>query len=252
MKRSKALVTGGSSGIGLEFAKILAKNKHDLVLVARDKTELGAVKTQLETEYGVLVDVIATDLSEPNSAKKLFDKVSDKNIEILINNAGFGHLGNLIDDDLSVNQRMAHLNMVTVMDLMHYFGAAFKHRGSGKILNVGSIASFIPGPKQPVYYATKAFVRSMSRAVAEDLKGTGVTVTVLHPGATKTKFWDTAGASFYKSGVSASSVAETGYAAMMRGKVEVVHGFWNKIFVLTAKLTPVKLQTLILNKFSSI
>ncbi len=248
-----ALVTGGSSGIGYEFAKILASKGHDLILVARGKEELADAQKRLVEEFSVEVETIEMDLSQAGSAQALHNRVKNKDVGVLINNAGFGHLGNLIDDDLAVNQSMAHLNMITVMELLHFFGARFKQRGGGKILNTASVAAFIPGPRQPVYYASKAFVRSLGRSLAGDLKGTGVTVTTLHPGATKTKFWQRAGAGFFGSGASAEDVAKTGYRAMMAGKVEVVHGFWNKLFVgWLLRLLPGKTQVTLLSKFSRV
>lgn len=248
-----ALITGASSGIGLEFAKILANKGHDLVLVARDTKALKQVKKQIEAEHSIRVRIETLDLSVPGSAQKLYATLNGEQIDILINNAGVGLRGDFFSDDLAKNQAMAQLNMNTLMDMTHLFGNDMIKRGHGKILNLGSIVSFFPGPNQPVYYATKAFVRNFTRALAENLRGTGVTTTVLHPGTTKTNFFKAANASFFTEGASPRSVAELGYKAMMNGTVEVTHGFRNKILTnVFARFTPYGLQARIVKRASKV
>lgn len=249
----KTLITGGTIGIGYELALVMARYGHDLILVARNKDQLSAVKKEIESKYGVGVKICDVDLSQPGSAKVLYDKCRSDGVEILVNNAGIGLKGNFFGDDLAKNTAMAHLNMISLMELTHYFGNDFIKHKKGRILNTASIVAFFPGPKQPVYYASKAFVRSFSRALAYNLAGTGVTVTALHPGITKTNFFKSANASFIKSGASAQSVAELGYKAMMAGKIEVTHGLRNKLLTnVFVRIVPYALQTRIIGRVSEV
>jgi short-subunit dehydrogenase len=249
----KALITGASSGIGYELSKIMAANGHDLVLVSRDIKSLSAVRNELEETYKVSVTVEATDLSMPGSAESLHKKLKHHDIEILVNNAGVGLKGNFFDDDLTQNQSMAYLNMNSLMDMTYYFGKDMVKNNRGKILNIASIVAFFPGPKQPVYYATKAFVRSFSRALAYNLRNTNVSVTTLHPGVTKTNFFKTAHAGSFKGGASARDVAALGYRAMMSGKIEVTHGIWNKFLTnIFVRFTPYRTQPMIVDKVSEV
>lgn len=247
-----ALITGASSGIGLEFARLMAAKGHDLVLVSRDLEQLKEVQKEI-AKTGVSVSVITKDLSKPGAAKELHEATKGQQIDILINNAGVGLLGDFFTDDLAANQTMAYLNMNALMDMTHYFGNDMIRRGQGKILNTASIVSFFPGPHQPVYYATKAFVRSLTRALAYNLQGSGVTVTALHPGTTKTNFFKNAKASFFTTGASPSDVAATGYKAMMAGKIEVTHGFANKLLTnVFVRFTPYRIQTAIVARASKV
>jgi hypothetical protein len=252
--KEKALITGASSGIGLELAKIMASNGHDLVLVSRNIDQLKIVKSKLLGSFKKInVEVEACDLSVSGSAAKLHNKLKNKNIKILINNAGAGHKGNFFEDKLEINQSMAQLNMLSLMELSYFFGKDFAKTNSGKILNVASIVAFFPGPKQPVYYATKSFVRSFSRALSYNLKNSGVTVTLLHPGVTKTNFFNSANASEFTGGASPKSVAELGYSAMMSGKIEVTHGLWNKFLTnIFVRITPYSLQPKIVDRSSDV
>ncbi|MEI6481684.1 MAG: SDR family NAD(P)-dependent oxidoreductase [Candidatus Saccharibacteria bacterium] len=249
----KAIITGASSGIGKELAFIMAEAGHDLVLVSRDKSELNTVKSAITKKYNVAVSINISDLSVPGSAKKLYEATKKEQVEILVNNAGVGLKGDFFHDDVTRTTQLAHLNMVSLMELSQLFGADFVANNSGKILNVGSIVAFFPGPKQPVYYASKSFVRSLSRALAYNLKGTGVSVTALHPGVTKTNFFKAANAKGFNEGASPKSVAELGYRAMMAGKIEVTYGFYNKflsnVFV---RIVPYRLQTYIVDRASEV
>lgn len=249
----KALITGGTTGIGYELALVMAGRGHDLILAARDKDQLLAVKSEIESKYGVLVKACNVDLSQSGSAQKLYEMCKNDGVEVLVNNAGVGLKGDFFSDDLTKNTAMAHLNMISLMELTHYFGNDFIKHKKGRILNTASIVAFFPGPKQPVYYASKAFVRSFSRALAYNLAGSGVTVTALHPGITKTNFFKSANAAFIKGGASAASVAELGYKAMMAGKIEVTHGLRNKILTnVFVRLVPYRLQTRIIDRASEV
>lgn len=249
----KTLITGASGGIGLELARLMAAKGHSLVLVARGSDKLAQVKKNIIAEFGVSVATITQDLAAEGSAKALYDKAKKHDVEILVNNAGVGLKGDFFSDSLLANQQMAHLNMTSLMELTHLFGNAFIKKGSGRILNVASIVAFLPGPNQPVYYATKAFVRSLSRALAYNLQGSGVTVTTLHPGVTKTDFFVAAGAPTFKRGASPRAVAKTGYDAMMAGKVEVTHGGLNKFLTnVLVRFIPYRWQAAMIDKSSDL
>ncbi|MDE6442233.1 MAG: SDR family oxidoreductase, partial [Clostridia bacterium] len=185
-----ALVTGASGGLGLEFAKLLAKDGNDLLLVARNGHRLEEIKDELEKAHGVKVYFLACDLTQDDSANKVYDyaKENSLQIDVLINNAGFGDFGNYLDSVWEKQRDMINLNVLALMRLTYLFVPEMKERGKGKILNVASIASFQPGPLMSVYYASKAFVLSFSEALAVELKKTGVTVTALCPGPVRTCF----------------------------------------------------------------
>jgi len=249
----KALITGGSSGIGLEIAKIMANQGHDLVICSRDSKALDKVAKEISSEFDVSVNTYTADLSRPGSAKKLFDQTRHENIQILVNNAGVGYVADFFTGDVERNKSMAQLNMISVMELCHYFGADFVKQKNGKILNIASIVAFLPGPAQPVYYATKAFVRSLSRALAYNLRNSGVSVTALHPGVTKTHFFDEAGASTQTKGANPKKVAKLGYDAMMNGKIEVTYGLWNRFLTnIFVRMTPYRSQAGIVDRASDV
>jgi short-subunit dehydrogenase len=219
-----ALVTGASGGIGAELAKIHAGQGGDLVLVARSADKLEKLKSELERAHEVAVALIVQDLSEPGAASRVAEKVEELGLEVdvLINNAGIGGHGKFHECDLSAHQQMMQLNMVTLTELTHLFLPGMVKRGRGRILNVSSTAGFMPGPLQAVYYATKAYVNSFSQAIANELSGTGVSVTALCPGAVATDFQrrgDLEGIGLWDKAPSASSVAEVGYRAMEAGEL---------------------------------
>ncbi|MEM6769430.1 MAG: SDR family oxidoreductase, partial [Bacteroidota bacterium] len=222
------LVTGASSGIGKELARIHAEKGRDLVVVARREAALKELKQELETAHGVSIHVIAKDLNEAGAVQAIYDELTAQNIEVdyLINNAGFGGRGNFHEQDWGMLEGMIGLNITALTELCRLFLPGMVARGRGKVLNVSSTAGFMPGPLQAVYFATKAYVNSFSQAVASELEGTGVTVTALCPGAVKTEFADTAGfdgdSEMFAQGKSARYTAEEGYKAMEAGKLEVI------------------------------
>lgn len=229
-----ALVTGASSGIGRELARCHAAAGGDLILTARRDGELQALKAELEGAHGTNVHVIALDLGATGGAQALVDKVdrAGLRVDILINNAGFGGQGAHIARDPAHEQAMIDLNVKALVALTHAFGARMVAQGGGRIMNVGSTAGFMPGPNQAVYFATKAFVNSFSQAVDQELRGQGVTCTVLAPGYVETEFADVAnlrGTGLVRGAVTPASVAKHGYAAMQRGALvtvnEVLLGF---------------------------
>jgi len=237
MAKETALITGASSGIGAEFARVHASKGGDVVLVARRADRLNELKTELEKTFSVRVTVIAKDLSQPGAGEELVGELKTRGIEVddLINNAGFGGRGLFHERAWEKDRAMIFVNVVALTTLTRLLLPAMVQRGRGRILNVASTAGFLPGPLQAVYYATKAFVVSFSEALANELAGTGVTVTVLCPGATETEFAGQAGVTetlaFKRGTVPAKDVATYGYAAMLKGTPVTVHGATNKFLI---------------------
>ncbi|WOJ94027.1 SDR family oxidoreductase [Congregibacter variabilis] len=236
-----ALITGASAGIGEELARVHAEKGGDLILVARRKDRLESIAKDIRAEHGVQVQVLAADLAKSGAAKKLMADVDalGAEVDVLINNAGFGGHGKFHESGLERDQRMMQLNMVALTELAYYFAQGMVERGSGKILNVGSTAGFLPGPLQAVYYASKAYVNSFSQAIANELQGTGVTVTVLCPGPVATEFQeagDLDGVKGFDLAADARSVALCGYRAMERGELLAVND--RKIRVLLEGVLP--------------
>lgn len=244
-QRQTALITGGSGGIGLELAKVLARHAFDLVLVARNRDTLEAAAGQLEGKYDVNVPVFAADLRRREAPQEIFDFLYNENIsiDVLVNNAGFGLLGEFADTEVTRELEMIQVNIAALTHLTKLFLPAMIKRKSGRVLNVASTAAFQPGPLMAVYYATKAYVLSFSEAVAEELRNTGVTVTALCPGPTRTEFAAAAEMTdsrlFTAFGVaSAAEVAEYGYVAMMHGRRLAIPGIKNKIVAQANRFVP--------------
>lgn len=243
--RPTALVTGGSGGIGLELAKVLARNGFDLVLVARKRDTLEAAAGQLEGKFDVRAHVFAADLRRREAPQEIFDFLQNENIpiEVLVNNAGFGLGGEFSETAVERELEMIQVNIVALTHLTKLFLAPMIKRKSGRVLNVASTAAFQPGPLMAVYYATKAYVLSFSGALAEELRNSEITVTALCPGPTDTDFADTAemGESrlFNAFGIAdAADVAKYGYDAMMSGKRVAIPGIKNKILAQANRLAP--------------
>lgn len=224
-----ALITGASSGIGREFARLHARKGGDVIVTARRKEELEALKTELETEHQVAVMAIPLDLGAEGGAQKLHDVItkSGTQVDILINNAGFGGHGKFVERELEADQAMIDLNVDALVALCHMFGKDMVAQGGGKILNVSSTAAHMPGPLQATYFATKAFVSSFSQALAEELKDDRVTVTALEPGYVETGFADAADLAgtglVRQKGKTAAETAKIGYDAMRMGKLTVIN-----------------------------
>jgi len=243
-----ALITGASSGIGKEFARIHASKGDDLVLIARRKNKLEQLKQELESIYGIKVEIIIKDLSYINAAQEIYDEVIQKGIQIeyLINNAGYGALGKFHELDLNRQVSMINLNITVLTVLTRLFLPDFVKRNSGKILNTSSTASFMPGPLQAVYFATKAYVTFFSNALSEELHDTNITVTNLMPGATESEFGATSGmdkTEMFQKTVSSQSVAQDGYDGMMNGKIDVISGLkpMQKVMMTMIPFTPKKM-----------
>ena len=251
-----AVITGASGGFGYEFAKLLAKDGYDLVLVARSGDKLRKISKNLERHFGVSVRVFEKDLSERDAAREVFSFAAKKDPtpEILINNAGFGDYGSFAEGDFEKLTQMVDLNDRTLMQLTYLFLQPMIAAGKGRILNVASIAAFMPGPQMALYYATKAFVLSLSEGLSEELRGTGVTVTALCPGPTDTGFTERAnmpGSRFSDifRFTKPSGVARAGYRAMMKGKTIEVPGALNYLATTGVRLLPRGLVRKIVYRF---
>jgi len=239
-----ALITGASAGLGREFARLAARDGHDVVLVARRKDRLQALAQEIEGAHGVRAIVLDADLSDRAAPQAIAAKLEGAaiTVDFLINNAGFGSHGLYVRADFARQSEMVDVNIRALMELTHRLVPQMLARKSGRILNVASMAGFAPGPYMATYYASKAFVLSFSEALAAELRGTGVTVTVSCPGPVATEFGAVANSdrtNLFRSGAAdAFAVARHGYRAMMAGKVIAIPGFMNKMTTLLIRLGP--------------
>lgn len=246
-----ALITGASSGIGLELAKLFAADGHDLILVARSNDALEKLAQELTGKHNVKARVLPVDLSLSSASNQIYEQLSGVEVEFLINNAGFGTFGMVAETKESSLLEMMQVNIVALTQLTRLFLPGMIKRKRGRILNVASTAAFQPGPLMAVYYASKAYVLSFSEALANETKGTGVTVTALCPGPTLTGFQKRAHMedSNLVSGnlpvMDAAGVARIGYHAMMKGKTLVIPGMTNRLLAFSVRLGPRKLVTAI-------
>jgi short-subunit dehydrogenase len=228
-----ALVTGAASGLGYELSVLLAKDNYDLILVDIDETNLIKVKSQLNNTYKSHVNIIIKDLSKPNIATEIVEEIQPVSIDVLVNNAGFGLFGTFSGTDWQRESDMLHLHILTTTHLTKLLLDGMLKRGSGKILNISSLAAFQPGPLMSIYYASKAYMLSFSEAIANELIGTGITVTVLCPGPTSTDFQSVVSENTVDNKISfnmacPSKVAQYGYNAMKKGKTVAIPGKFNK------------------------
>lgn len=244
-KNQFALVTGGSMGIGYELAKLLANDGYNLVLAARNEGTLERVANEFRGQYGIEVITISKDLFDYENAFALYEDVTGRGIEIdiLVNNAGQGEYGEFKDTDIRRELDIIHLNICSVVVLTKLFLQDMLQRGSGRILNLSSIASKVPGPWQSVYHGTKAFIQSFTEAIRSEVKDSGITVTALLPGATATDFFNKADMNESKvvedgKLANPADVAKDGYEALMSGADMVVSGLKNKVQVAMSKITP--------------
>jgi short-subunit dehydrogenase len=239
-----ALVTGASAGLGAEFARLFAADGHDVVLVARRREKLAALARELEAKHGVRATVIGLDLTRPEAPPALVKELEARDIalEFLVNNAGFGTTGAFVEADPVRELEMLALNVTAVVHLTRLILPTMVERKSGRILNVGSTAGFMPGPFMAGYYASKAFVNSFTEALAFELRGTGVTATVTCPGPTATEFAASAGVEksrlFETGTMQAGPVARLAYRAMMRGRSVAIPGMRNKLAILSLRFAP--------------
>lgn len=238
-----ALITGASGGIGQELARVFAANGFNLVLVARSQEKLRALGNSLVKEYKVRADVIAADLAGPESPAKIMHQLDSRPlvVDVLVNNAGLGAYGEFKDSELARQLETIQVNIAALTELTRRLLPSMAKQGWGRILNVASTAAFMPGPLMAVYFATKAYVLSFSEALGAELKGSGVSVTVLCPGATATAFQSNAGMDgvFHNTKMmDAATVAQEGYAALMRGQAVYIPGLVNRLQALAPRFLP--------------
>ena len=230
MEKKTALITGSYGGLGTCFVNIHAGKGGDLILVGRSQKKLDEQAESVKQQYGVEVHTIAADLSSPDAAQSIYDTCKENNwqVDYLINNAGFGGQGDFARErTMEQDMSMIAVNIETPTRLCKLFLPDFIERGHGKVLNVSSTAATMPGPLQAVYYATKAYVTSWSNALWRELKGTGVTVTALMPGAMQTGFANAGGLSdtkLFANAVDPTAVAQDGYDGMLKGELNVTSG----------------------------
>jgi len=239
------LITGASGGIGEELARLFAAHGHDLVLVARSEDKLESLGGELARTHGIQSRPLAADLTDPGAPPRIFEALQQQgvSIDVLVNNAGFGARGAFAEIDYAVEARMIQVNIAALTHLTRLFLPGMLARRNGKILNVASTAAYVPGPFMAVYYASKAFVLSLTEALAEETQGSGVTVTALVPGPTETNFATTAGnqnSLLFRAGgvMGPAAVARVGFDGLMKGKGVVIAGVSNKLTVLSTRLAP--------------
>jgi hypothetical protein len=254
-----ALITGASTGIGYELAKVFAENGYDLVLVARNQAQLEKVAAEIESAHQVKARVLAKDLSLPAAPREIFDQLAGENVQVdvLVNNAGFGTYGFFADIDFDADTALLQVNIVALTALTKLFLKPMLARGSGRVLNVASTAAFQPGPLMATYYASKAYVLHFSEAIAQELAGKGVVVTALCPGPVDTQFQARAGihgSRLFKSGraMPARTVALAGYQGLMRGRRIVIPGFSNSALAKFVGLMPRSWVTYVAGKLNEV
>ncbi|MFV0465564.1 MAG: SDR family NAD(P)-dependent oxidoreductase [Lachnospiraceae bacterium] len=235
-----ALITGGSSGIGYELARIFSKNGYHIIINGSNKEKLENAKKGLEKEFKNTVQTFVQDLSKPGSAQKLYDQIqnADLEIDILINNAGIGLMDATELIDFTADEQLMHLNVISLVQLCKLFLPQMYRRGKGKILNLASVAAFQPGPFNSTYFASKSFVLSYSRAIRFEAKQKGIQVCTLCPGTTKTKFFDREGIKAPPAAVEPQVVAEYAYRKLMKNQEIIIPGTFNKF----SRMIPVSLR----------
>ncbi|NMG08242.1 SDR family oxidoreductase [Brasilonema sp. UFV-L1] len=258
-QKQTVLITGAASGIGYELAQNFARDNYHLILVDKNEQKLSEVAVQLQQKFGFFVKNIVKDLSIPTAPEEIYTDLQQASIkvDVLVNNAGFGNHGLFYETNLTAELKMLQVNLVSLTHLTKLFLKDMVNRGHGKILNVASTAAFQPGPLMAVYSATKAYVLLFSEALANELKDTGVTVTVLCPGPTESAFHETTGMADSqqlknKKMMSAEIVAKIGYSGLMANKTVVIPGVKNRILAELVRLTPRKLVTRIVRSMHEV
>jgi len=239
-----AIITGASGGIGYEIALLFAHKKIDILIVAKSKRKLEKIKSAIEQQYNITVFCVATDVASSEGFVDINNFVISNKLSVnyLVNNAGFGDYGFFTERTMEKYSEMLGLKINSLTELTYYYAKQMIKNGKGKILNVASTAGIQPDPYFAVYGASKAYVISLTEAIHKEFENTGVTATVLSPGATKTEFMaraDMHNAKLYDSGVlSAKDVAAVGFNGMMKGKLHVIPGFKNRILAFFSSITP--------------
>ncbi|EDS77642.1 oxidoreductase, short-chain dehydrogenase/reductase family [Clostridium botulinum C str. Eklund] len=240
LQNENVLITGASSGIGYELSKIFAKNGYNLIIIARNYKRLEEISNEIVEKFNVKVKIIEKNLSVTSSALEIFNELKKENIEvnILINNAGAGNCGVFSDIDYKNDIDIINLNITTLTILTKLFSSDMIERRYGKILNIASTGAYQPGPYTAVYYATKAYVLSLSEALTIELKDYGIKVSTLCPGSTKTEFSKRAGKYDINIAMSAEKVAKIAYKGLLKNKRIIIPGFRNKVTILLSKISP--------------
>lgn len=244
MIRKTVLITGASSGIGLNLAKKFARGGFDLVITARSTDKLNELAAELSRKFEIDVKVITKDLSKGTAALEIYEELDCKGIQvdILVNNAGFGMHGDFLDIDIAEEMDMIQTNITSLMALTKLFLGSMIERGEGKILNIASTAALVPTPYMATYSGTKGFVRNFSEALAEEVRNTGVRVTTICPGPAKTGFSNRAHSgdafAFKYLAMTAEKVADIAYTSALKGKSFVVPGLFNKLQMFLSKISP--------------
>lgn len=238
------LITGGTEGIGLELAKIFAFYKHNLIIVARNKTKLVDIKNKLEKDYRIIVEIIECDLSVDKTYEKIIRFVEERDIAVdnLINNAGMGSFGFFYESKDGFEEKLININIIALTSLTKYFVKDMIKRGYGGILNVASTAAFVGGPKMAMYYSSKAYVLSLTEALHDEVKNLGIRVSCLCPGPVKTSFQEKSGIKKSEKAkkylMDAGDVAKEAYFEFLKGNAIIVPGYKNKLLILGNKLIP--------------
>src|SRR5882757_7297826 len=254
--KETVLITGASSGIGLELAKCFAADKCRLILVARNTEALEALAKELRQAHQIEARVLTADLSRPETPRRIFEELRAANliVDVVVNNAGFGANGSFAEISLPRQLEMLQVNITALTELTGLFLPGLLQRKRGGILNVGSVAGFQPGPGMMVYYATKAFVLSFTEGLAEELQGTGLNVSVLCPGPTESNFGNVARGKKVRpmktSKMTSEAVAIYGHRAFRNGKITAVPGLLNKVFVQLSRILPRKLPRKIVKLYN--
>lgn len=243
-----ALITGASSGIGLELSQVFARTGHDVILVARSEDKLQALKNELSNKYDIEATVFCHDLTDTKAPQTLFDQIqqSGQTVDVLVNNAGYGDYSEFAQSDWAKLEGMILLNVLALTHLSRLFLPGMIQRGHGKVLNLASTAAFQPGPMMAVYFATKAYVLSFSEAIAAETSEQGINVSVICPGPTQSDFIDRAnmGEMAYASESvrdnlpTSAEVAQFSYNALQKGQLVAVHGIANKVMALSTRFAP--------------
>ena len=246
-----AIVTGGSNGLGLEFIRLLVQDGYYIYCI-----DISEPLAEVANEFGDKVEWMTKDLSVQGVSEEIFAELESKDIEILVNNAGFGVFGKFHETEWKRNEAMINLHVMTTAHMTRLFVPDMVKRGMGRIMNIASVAAYQAGPLMSQYYATKAYVMSFTEALAYELKGTGVTATVLCPGQTATKFQQTVSASSRETKMSfnigsAPEVVKLGYKAMMKGRVNIVPGAFNNFLTFLSRILPRRTATAIVGKLQA-
>jgi len=245
MSQKLALITGAASGLGFEFCRLLLAEGYDLVMVDKDREGLEQSSHNLQQTSGVSIDSYVKDLGKNQAALELYQEMGDRDFDILINNAGFGLYGHFVRTKWEIEEAMLQLHVLNMTHLCKLILPKMIQRGSGRIMNVASLAAFQPSPTMSLYYASKGYMLYFSEAVANELKGTGVSLTVLLPGLFNTNFARTAARNSRSAereekvaNTTVEQVALKALKGMMKGKIRVIPGFTNKVMALLPRFLP--------------